>query len=417
MSIVLSRARILIADDQPDVARTLCHPLQRSGAVLKFVDDAIRAYDQIMAGAFDLAVVDMKMPPENWGGLWLLRKLRAGGFSIPVLVLSGEGTQQQTIEALNLGANGWINKSDVGTDLEERCINILERAYADSLERAAGCLPTPLSTRIATYSRVAGSEGHLTDGYHTLEMVLRFIAVVGLSTKHPSRLPGIVRDQVVRPSMGTWLATCIGLASLPEVGCAFRNLFFSLMPDKSARAQVREQVEIRNSIAHMSYAPSETELDTLHALLTRFAHRAASVWRSVVAVPTAITNDDEVLRASILSLVGISPPRHDRLEIDRVLRTGQPILVEPGYEPVSLVPWLVAAQRTTKMQVPCFFFDGVKLSKSRDFAADAPLLYSNLESGERGIHIDWVRGLAWSAIEDWFSDSSNNADPPRDAAS
>jgi hypothetical protein len=286
-----------------------------------------------------------------------------------------------------------------------------------ALERAAGCLPTPLAGKIATYSRVAGFEQHLNEGYHILEAILRFIAAVGLSTKRPSSLPGVAPDQVVRPSMGTWLATCAGLADLPDIGYTFRNLFLSLIPDKRARAQVREQVEIRNAIAHANYAPTNTELDTLHTLLTRFAHRAVSAWRSVVAVPTTITNDDEVMRVSMLSLVGISPPRHDTMEIGKLLRTGQPILVETGYDPVSLVPWLVAAQRTSTMQVPCLFFDGIKLAKPRDFAADAPLLYSNPESGERGIRADWVRGLVWSTIEEWFAGSSHNTDEPTSTTS
>ena len=66
----LSRVRILVADDQVDVARTLCSALRRHGALLTFVADAEQAYTRVDAEPYDLLIVDMKMPPGEWGSLW-----------------------------------------------------------------------------------------------------------------------------------------------------------------------------------------------------------------------------------------------------------------------------------------------------------------------------------------------------------
>jgi CheY-like chemotaxis protein len=96
----LRGARILVADDQLDVARTLTEPLRAAGATLRFVSDGMEALDSIRAGGHDLLIADMKMPPHDWGGLWLLEQLKQRRYGIPCLVLTGEGQQRQTIEAM-----------------------------------------------------------------------------------------------------------------------------------------------------------------------------------------------------------------------------------------------------------------------------------------------------------------------------
>jgi CheY-like chemotaxis protein len=53
----LSRVRILVADDQVDVARTLCSALRRHGALLTFVPDAEQAYTRVDAEPYDLLMV------------------------------------------------------------------------------------------------------------------------------------------------------------------------------------------------------------------------------------------------------------------------------------------------------------------------------------------------------------------------
>jgi CheY-like chemotaxis protein len=93
-----------VADDQSDVARTLCRPLHNAGARLRFVDNGRAALEQIATRPTDLVLVDMKMPPDEWGGLWLLQELQNGSWAVPAIALSGEGSKSQVIQALRLGA-------------------------------------------------------------------------------------------------------------------------------------------------------------------------------------------------------------------------------------------------------------------------------------------------------------------------
>ena len=89
----------------------------------------------------DLILVDMKMPPEEWGGLWLLRELRKGGWTIPVVALSGEGSKRQVIEAQRLGANSWVDKDQAGEELLDQCADIAHRLIRPS---SGPCQPTCL---------------------------------------------------------------------------------------------------------------------------------------------------------------------------------------------------------------------------------------------------------------------------------
>ncbi len=62
----LSDTIILVADDQPDVVRTLCQPLHKAGASLRYVSDAYAALAALATHPTDLILADMKMPPEEW---------------------------------------------------------------------------------------------------------------------------------------------------------------------------------------------------------------------------------------------------------------------------------------------------------------------------------------------------------------
>lgn len=406
MSTTLSRFRILVADDQLDVARTLCRTLQSHGALFTFVSDGQQAYARVDAEPYDLLIVDMKMPPGEWGGLWLLKELRDRGWRLPVLVLSGEGTKRQAIEALRSGAIDWIDKSSAGEELEERCIIALDHAVRDGLEHAAANLPTPLAQRLAAYSRQMGTEWQGIEGLRTLEAILRFIAILGLSTTKPFPLPAISK-QIAKPSMGTWFAICGAVAEAPNAGKSFLRLSSCLMPDRKHRAQVQDQLRVRNAMAHSGYSPTVAEVARLHDLLTRFAHRANSSWRSTLAVPTSMTYDGAVFAISVLSLVGTSLPRNETLASATQIRTGQPILIGPESQTKSTIPWLITTSpRPSEMQ--CLFFDGVHLRNPGRYEPESPLVYMNPHTGENGIQAAELGGLTYSEIRRWISVNSED---------
>lgn len=113
--------RILWADDQQDVVKTLAVEVLNAEWLVDFVADATLALDALKGGGYDLVLLDLNMPPNRWGGLWLLQQLKVLGLEIPpVLVVSAEGTQLETIEALRLGAADYVMKERVHVELANR---------------------------------------------------------------------------------------------------------------------------------------------------------------------------------------------------------------------------------------------------------------------------------------------------------
>jgi DNA-binding response OmpR family regulator len=371
----LSDTIILVADDQPDVVRTLCQPLHKAGASLRYVADAHAALAELAAHPVDLILADMKMPPEEWGGLWLLRELRNGGWATPVVALSGEGSKRQVIEAQRLGANSWVDKDLAGEELLEQCAALLTDSFGQALDLASLRLPTPLAYRFARYARMTDPDRRKSEGLHVLEAVLRFSALLGLSSTPPQPLPGITTDKVRTPSMRTWFDLCRALARTPGAGTDFTRLLSFLIPDPAHNQLITDLISLRNDIAHGRAIPDDIPGPRLDILLRRFAHRAQSAWRANIAVPMSMTYDGSSYRVEVLRLSGPGAPRPDAVKSPVPIVTGELILLSPEAKPLPLAPWLIARGTDDPAKLHCLLFDGLQYTKGKP-AADTPLKYS-----------------------------------------
>lgn len=360
----LSGAHILIADDQVDVARTLCRPLLKAGARLRFVTDGHAALQEVASRPYDLVLIDMKMPPDEWGGLWLLRQLQEGGWQIPSLVLSGEGSKQQVIEALRCGTTDWIVKEHAAEELQERCRAVLSDRLDQALTLAGSRLPTPLAYRFARYERTLDSDKKTVEGLHTLESIFRLAAIFGLSTTPPAPLAGITPARIAAPSMGTWFDICTALAKLPGAGDDFIRMMSWLVPERSDHQPVQKLISVRNDLAHGRSNPTAAQARQLETLLRRFAHRAASSWRADVMVPTSMTYDGRTYSVDALSLKGTGKPIPGKLTTQTPVITGQAFLVPYASTPIPLAPWLLTHTTSGDDDVRCLQFDGLQRNKS-----------------------------------------------------
>lgn len=132
-------SRLLWADDQVDVARTLSRGLGNHS--IDFVASGEAAIEALTARFFDLVLVDLSMPPGEWGGLWLLEEMTKRDVFAPVIVISGEGTQTETIKAIRLGAIDYVTKESAERELQDRIQQAIARSSA-ALENI-GRRPTP----------------------------------------------------------------------------------------------------------------------------------------------------------------------------------------------------------------------------------------------------------------------------------
>ncbi len=130
--------RILWIDDQLDVIRSLSSLLTPLRATVTCVGSATEAISILEHDSFDLILVDLAMPPGKWGGLWFLDAVRKLEGQSPVIVVSGEGSQQETIKALRLGAIDYITKETLEQELVPRVQQVLgeSRKSGDGREEA-----------------------------------------------------------------------------------------------------------------------------------------------------------------------------------------------------------------------------------------------------------------------------------------
>ncbi|WP_461187533.1 response regulator transcription factor [Arthrobacter sp. Z4-13] len=100
--------RILIADDEPRIASFITKGLTAAGFTTTSVEDGMRALDYGSSGEFDLLILDIGMPRMD--GLTVLSALRAMKCSVPVIVLTAKDSLQDTLAALDGGADDYMTK-------------------------------------------------------------------------------------------------------------------------------------------------------------------------------------------------------------------------------------------------------------------------------------------------------------------
>jgi len=119
---------ILVVDDEESVCLVLSRMLETYGYHVVTETDSRNVLTLLGTFEFDIVLLDLKMP--NQDGMELLTKIRRHFNVLPVLVVTGYGTVESTVEAMRRGATDFINKPvDAALlDIRIRCAYDLERA-------------------------------------------------------------------------------------------------------------------------------------------------------------------------------------------------------------------------------------------------------------------------------------------------
>ena len=133
----MSKFRILCIEDNPDTQRMLTFILARSGYDVITADDGPQGIQKAKAWRPALILVDMMMPKMS--GADTIRELRKIDVikEIPILVLSAYNEDALINEALEAGADDYINKTVLPSDLSEIIDKCLEIGAAVLTKRAS----------------------------------------------------------------------------------------------------------------------------------------------------------------------------------------------------------------------------------------------------------------------------------------
>jgi DNA-binding NtrC family response regulator len=102
------QARILLVEDEVNMARTLAKNLERAGHAVEHAPHGEAALARLGEASFDMVLTDLKMPVMD--GMALMRAMHERGLPPAVVVLTGYGTIESAVEAMKLGAADYLIK-------------------------------------------------------------------------------------------------------------------------------------------------------------------------------------------------------------------------------------------------------------------------------------------------------------------
>ncbi len=101
-------SRILIAEDESRIASFVEKGLRANGFTSTVCGDGATALGLAVTGDFDLLVLDIGLPSMD--GFTVLRKLRASGSQLPVIILTARDSVSDTVAGLEGGADDYMPK-------------------------------------------------------------------------------------------------------------------------------------------------------------------------------------------------------------------------------------------------------------------------------------------------------------------
>ena len=177
-------ARILLVEDELNMARTLAKNLERAGYEVEHAPHGEAALARLTSVTFDIVLTDLKMPVMD--GLDLLRHVRARDADAAVIMLTGAADVSVAVESLKQGASDFILKP---VDLDQILLSAeraLERRQLLIEHREHHVL---LEYRVAEATReLASALGELRQTYQaTLEALGSALATREVGTELHSR--------------------------------------------------------------------------------------------------------------------------------------------------------------------------------------------------------------------------------------
>ena len=167
--------RILIAEDDPKLLKSLVHIFELNHYAVDGVDNGTDAFDFASSGEYDGLVLDIMMPGMD--GVTLLKKLRAKGITAPALFLTARTEIDQRIEGLDAGADDYLPKPFSTGELLARVRAMLRRK--DNFTPDLLCFGA-LSLNCSTYELVYADKSQALSGkeFQVMEMLMQNTGII-----------------------------------------------------------------------------------------------------------------------------------------------------------------------------------------------------------------------------------------------
>ena len=122
--------RILLVEDDPELARRLSDGLRREGYVVEHAATGEMGFLLGRDEDYDAAILDLGLPDLQ--GVEVLRRWRKADRRMPVLILSARGSWTEKVEGLNAGADDYVTKPSHVQEIVARLRALMRRAAGKS---------------------------------------------------------------------------------------------------------------------------------------------------------------------------------------------------------------------------------------------------------------------------------------------
>jgi DNA-binding response OmpR family regulator len=122
--------RILIVEDEPDIALGLQMDLRDEGYDVEIEGDGTKASSRVREGGWDLIVLDVMLPGKD--GFEICRELRRAKVRTPVLMLTAKAQEAEKVMGLDMGADDYVTKPFSPRELRARVRALLRRAVPEN---------------------------------------------------------------------------------------------------------------------------------------------------------------------------------------------------------------------------------------------------------------------------------------------
>lgn len=221
--------KLLFAEDDPDISRSVTTLLQRSGYTVDAVRNGRDALSYLTNGDYDAAILDIMMP--GMSGLDVLKEIRQRGMGLPVMMLTALGELDDRVAGFDSGADDYLPKPFAGKELISRVRALVRRSETFTPDVYSF---GDVRLDSGTYQLICGTKQVRlgNKGFQVMQMLMR----------HPNKI--ISADEFMEHVWG-WDAEA-------EINVVFTNISFLRKNLAKIGSKVRIRV-VRNAGYLLSY--------------------------------------------------------------------------------------------------------------------------------------------------------------------
>ncbi|OAI51807.1 two-component system response regulator [Planctomycetaceae bacterium SCGC AG-212-F19] len=131
----MTTTRIVVVEDEPAIRRGVCDLLRASGYQVAEAPDGQRGLEEAVRVGVDIVLLDLLLPKKD--GLEVLAELRKIRPTLPVIILTARGTEDDRVRGLKMGADDYVVKPFSARELLARVEAVLRRSV-DRPEEVTG---------------------------------------------------------------------------------------------------------------------------------------------------------------------------------------------------------------------------------------------------------------------------------------